>query len=173
MRKTLALMLVLMLIFALTACNTGSNTETSMEPSASEEALPTTNNTQNNTEIYIFSVMVEGVEDVTEFNQDHYNDMDIQTVTLTVTKNDVPTDYQCTGVIFQEVLSALGATDYTSVTVVAVDGYEKTYDKAVIEEDTTFFAVKVDGETEDCPQTIAATMGSGYTIKNIQKLIVE
>lgn len=169
MKKIIAGILALMLLFAMAACGTESNSEASMEPSATMEVTPSA----DSHDIYMFSVMVEGVEDVTEFNQDHYNDMDIQTVTLTITKDDTPTDYQCTGVLLKDVLAALGATDYTSVTVVAVDGYEKTYDKDVIEEDTTFFALEVNGETEDCPETFAASMGSGYSIKNVQKIIVE
>lgn len=121
----------------------------------------------------MFSVVVEGLEDATEFNQDYYMDMSEETVTLTVTNSaGEKKDYECRGVYLRDVMSVLGAEEYTSVKVVAAD-YEQTFDAALVNEDTTFFAIEVNGSTEDCPTILAASKGSKYIVKSVIQLVIE
>jgi len=170
MKKYISLFLALFLIIVPTACK-GAETEPTQQPTATgDTAAPSP--TSGEDDVFMFSVMIEGAEDATEFNQDYYNDMEVSTVTLSVKKGDETTQYECTGVYLRDVLSALGVTEYETVTVIAAD-YEKEYTKEIVDKDTTFFAVKVNGETEDCPEVLAASEGSGFTVKNVIQLIIE
>ena len=169
MKKTLVLLLALMLVFALTACDTNSQGEPSEQPTTGAEPTPAPTAQHM---VYVFSIAVDGAEDATEFNQDHYNDMQIQTVTLSIEKNGETKEYVCTGVTFSDVLASLGVSECESVTVIAAD-YEKTYSWDVIQEDTTFFAVEVNGETEGCPETFAASQGSSFSVKNVIQIIIQ
>ena len=166
MKKIFALTLACIAVVALSACSkkaTPTPTPLVTPTSAQKTPQPTQK------KIKLFSVMVEGVEDVSEFNQDYYSDLSEKEVTLAVSG----TNYSCRGVAFKDVLSQLGASAYTSVTVIGVDGTKQVFDKATITDSGTFFAIEVNGVSNDCPMLFAASKGSKYTIKDVAQIIVK
>ena len=98
MKKIFALTLACFAVAALSACSqkaTPTPTPAVTPTSAQKTPQPTPK------KIKIFSIMVEGVEEVTEFNQDYYSDLSEKTATLSVSG----TNYNCRGVAFKDVLS--------------------------------------------------------------------
>jgi osmotically-inducible protein OsmY len=174
MKKSFAWLLAAMTAFALSACSASNIAQPTPTQSTAATQQPTQSAQPTSAELSMFSVVVKGVADVSEFNQDTYSNMDEQSVTLSVANAaGVKVDYVCRGVLLKDIVDQLGVSTYASVTVIGVDGYKKVFDKATIQDTGTLFAISVNGKTDDCPMMFAVSKGSGYSIKNVAQLIVQ
>jgi len=173
MKKLFALTMAFMTVLVFTACNKSSAKPTATPAVTAPTQQTTAASPTPAGQVPMFSVVVDGVEDATEFNQGYYMDMNEKTVTLSVQNSaGEKKDYTCRGVYLKDVLSALGAENYKSVNVIAAD-MEQKFDSKLIQEDTTFFAIEVNGSLEDCPVIIGASKGSKYMVKSVIQLVIE
>ena len=164
MRKIIALAIVLAAVATVTACKKETPKPTAT-PTATVSAQKTPQNTKKG--LGIFSVLVEGASSASEFNQDYYSDLSESTATLTVSG----TGYTCKGVYIKDILTQLGASTYTSVTVVGVDGSKQTLDKTAVADKGTMFIIDINGSSDDCPAVFCATKNA--KVMNVTQIIIK
>ncbi len=163
MKKIIALAIALAAVTSLSACKketpkptpTVTATVSQKTPQATKKGLS------------IFSVLVEGASSASEFNQDYYSDLSEQTATLTVSG----TNYTCKGVYLKDILSQLGASSYTSVTIVGVDGSKQVLDKTAVADKGTMFVIDVNGSSGDCPAVFSAS--KNIKVMNVTQIMIK
>ena len=126
-----------------------------------------------------WSITIEGVKDepitFTDLDAAKLTQRDVEAAKTKKDGTEVKENWQ--GVSLKDVLEAVGAKDYQSVTVEAADGYAKDYTLEIINREETILGFVRDGEKldeEDGPvQMVPAGESGNMYIKNLAKIIVK
>lgn len=80
------------------------------------------------------------------------------------------------GIKFKDLADAIGAGDYTSITVEASDGYAKDYTPEIVNDDMTILGTAVDGEALGADggwvKAVAGSQSGNMWIKDLVKIKV-
>ncbi|HZK24792.1 MAG TPA: molybdopterin-dependent oxidoreductase [Oscillospiraceae bacterium] len=159
MKKLSLLLVVLLLSVALIGC------------SQPEEETPTADPA--------WTISIVGVEaepiDFTDLDTAELSQKDVEAVKKKKDGTEITENWQ--GVPLKEVLAAVGAADYQSVTVEASDGYAQEYTLEIINREETILGLVRDGEKldeADGPvQMVPAGESGNMYIKNLAKITVQ
>lgn len=156
-KKGLALLTVLLLVAAVFMACGGQKA-----PASQESAT--------------WSIAVEGA-DRAEFASTDYAQLDTVTVDAVLrTKDGSETAQTWEGVLLKDVLDAVGAKDYTSVTLEASDGYAKDYTPDLVNDSQTILGTVLNGEAltadEGYVEAVAASQPGNMWIKMLVKIKV-
>lgn len=133
------------------------------------EGLPEILDRTDKVEFAPFSFKVNG----TEVTNETLEGLSIYKISANVVNSsgaESTVDY--TGYKLADVLAACGVTDYTTVTIIANDGYELELDSDLIDSDYTLVAIEKDKETGE-DGTIWVAPCSETDSKSYAKLVVE
>ena len=87
-----------------------------------------------------------------------------------VSKDGSLKDQECTGYKISEILEMAGVSDFTTLTVVAADGYEYELDAQTALLDTTMLVTIQDGEEYDIPRFAIEGGDSAGWVKDVVEL---
>lgn len=126
-----------------------------------------------------WTISIEGVEaepiKFTDLDAAELTQKDVEAVKKKKDGTETKENWQ--GVPLKEVLAAVGAADYQSVTVEASDGYAQEYSLEVINREETILGLVRNGEkldADDGPVQMVPTGESGNMyIKNLAKITVQ
>lgn len=123
-----------------------------------------------------WTIAIEGAEK-TEFTSADYAKLSKVSVdTVLSTKDGTTIEQTWEGVLLKDVIEYIGAGDYTSVTMVASDGYAQEYTVELVEDSMTVLGIKVNGEAlgeeDGYVQSVAGSQTGNMWIKMLAKITV-
>ncbi|MFZ5974906.1 MAG: molybdopterin-dependent oxidoreductase [Bacillota bacterium] len=140
MKKILVALLAGLVVLTLAACQTGTPQSTPAATAAATVEATTTATTTS----AVWTVTVTGATK-TAFTKADYATLKEVTIEATKKKKDgTQTTNEYTGVLISDVLTFLGVTDYTKITLTASDGYSADITKDMLG-DKAILATKKDG----------------------------
>jgi len=110
----------------------------------------------------------------TSVDYEKLDEVEITAVMKKKTGTEVTQVWQ--GVKFADLVDAIGAVDYISITVEAADGYAQEYTSDIVNDDMTILGTVVDGEAlganQNWVQTVAGKYPGNMWIRDIVKIII-
>lgn len=169
-KKLFVALLALMVATSFIGCSNGTSDSKATE-SSTEKVSSISNTTENNTKEVAFTIAIVGADGKTQLTQADVKALPLVEKTIKMTKKDgSETGGVFKGYALKDVISALGITNYTSISMEAADGYAKSYDKVTVEAEDSLLATSLDGA--ESVSVVAGSMGSSAWIKDITKMTV-
>ncbi len=123
-----------------------------------------------------WSISVEGA-DVSAFtNADYAKLNEVSFTAVLKNKAGEKTEQECLGVRFADIVQAIGAGEYVSISVEAADGYTQDYTPDVVNDEKTILATAIDGKSlvteESGVQTVAGNYPGNLWIRDVVRITV-
>jgi len=173
MKKALLLVLCLCLVFCFAACTSEAPAEPEQSPAETEtpvEPEVAVNEIAGTINIEVVGGTVEALT-TEDFAAMAMVEKDI----VKINKKGEEKTVSLKGVVASDLLAAI-AESYTTVTIVAADGYEVVCDPAWLEADTTLFAICEDGIELPAEELVTFAPGgesSANWVKGVAKIVIE
>ena len=123
-----------------------------------------------------WTVSVETASGEKQFSSDQAKSLKAVSFDATIkNKNGDTTTSKYTGVKLSDILSAVGVSDFSTLTIAASDGYSADYDKDLAMKDDTILAWAQDGKpiNSDPPLQMTPKTGTGNQfVKQVNKITV-
>lgn len=123
-----------------------------------------------------WSVEVSGAENAVFTSADYKALEKVEIEAVLKQKDGSETSQKWTGVLFSDLVDAIGAGEYTSVTIEAGDGYAKDYTPDIIDDEMTILGTVLDGEElgedDGFVQAVAGNQPGNMWIRDVVRIKV-